>query len=168
MRGKGVILVWGPGKASEEVVGKLRSEWWAGSMWRWKERMFQAKPKLQVNMEVQRKTDPNKRRTKVSVVMDLLWSSNGKQTSSRGVPAPSLGAQVQVARSMVRVFCSGLLSTFSDSTLPNIQGKHRDNDVLFKRWRNRGPKWKWHSQRNRENEWLNQRFKAITATWCIP
>lgn len=95
--------------------------------------MFQAKPKLQVNTEVQRKTDPNKRRTKVSVVMDLLWSSNGKQTSSRGVPALSLGAQVQVAWSMLRVFCSGLPSTFSDSILPNIQGKHRDNDVLFNR-----------------------------------
>ena len=95
--------------------------------------MFQAKPKLQVNTEVQRKTDPNKRRTKVSVVMDLLWSSNGKQTSSRGVPALSLGAQVQVAWSMLRVFYSGLPSTFSDSILPNIQGKHRDNDVLFNR-----------------------------------
>lgn len=95
--------------------------------------MFQAKPKLQVNTEVQRKTDPNKRRTKVSVVTDLLWSSNGKQTSSRGVPALSLGAQVQVAWSMLRVFCSGLPSTFSDSILPNIQGKHRDNDVLFNR-----------------------------------
>lgn len=95
--------------------------------------MFQAKPKLQVNTEVQIKTDPNKRRTKVSVVMDLLWSSNGKQTSSRGVPALSLGAQVQVAWSMLRVFCSGLPSTFSDSILPNIQGKHRDSDVLFNR-----------------------------------
>lgn len=54
-----VTLDWGLGKVSEEKTVKLRSEWWAGSMWRWKERVVQAKPKpkpkLQENMKVQRK-----------------------------------------------------------------------------------------------------------------
>ena len=53
------------------------------------------KTKTASQQEGAEKTGPGeKRRTKVSVVMYLPWSSNGKQTSARGVPAPSFGAQV--------------------------------------------------------------------------
>lgn len=54
-----------------------------------------AKTKTAREHEGAEKTGPGeKRRTKVSAVMYLPRSSNGKQTSGRDVPAPAFGAQV--------------------------------------------------------------------------